>query len=206
MSGTRSSTSVLNGNSHRASPPRVPLRNSPTVSFYGVTPIGGRRERRRCDDRTADRIAAALALIRQTDEHWHGLAIALWHGPGCRAARPLGGPGGADGPAGALPGRGDGQQAAGVLTPRTRRQQPPPLFRVSLSGSSTAASRSDPGAAPHTSCRPRVLMTRAAVPADNPTNRSVSSASVVSRIKSRRTPSRPSLACVSCQGDRAVSR
>src|SRR3954447_18824345 len=78
MSGTRSSsTSVLNGNSHRASPPRVPLRNSPTVSFYGVTPIGGRRERRRCDDRTADRIAAALALIRQTDEHWHGLAVWL---------------------------------------------------------------------------------------------------------------------------------
>jgi len=36
--------------------------------------IGGRRERRRCDDRTADRIAAALALIRQTDERWHGLA------------------------------------------------------------------------------------------------------------------------------------
>jgi len=47
------------------------------VSFYGVTPIGGRRERRRCDDRTADRIAAALALIRQTDEHWHGLAVWL---------------------------------------------------------------------------------------------------------------------------------
>ena len=39
--------------------------------------IGGRRERRRCDDRTADRIAAALALIRQTDEHWHGLAVWL---------------------------------------------------------------------------------------------------------------------------------
>jgi hypothetical protein len=30
--------------------------------------------RRQCDDRTADRIAAALALIRQTDERWHGLA------------------------------------------------------------------------------------------------------------------------------------
>jgi hypothetical protein len=39
--------------------------------------IGGRRERRRCDNRTADRIAAALALIRQTDEHWHGLAVWL---------------------------------------------------------------------------------------------------------------------------------
>ena len=26
-------------------------------------------------DRTADRIAAALALIRQTDERWHGLAV-----------------------------------------------------------------------------------------------------------------------------------
>jgi hypothetical protein len=39
--------------------------------------IGGRRERRRCDDRTADRIAAALALIRQTDERWYGLALWL---------------------------------------------------------------------------------------------------------------------------------
>jgi hypothetical protein len=39
--------------------------------------IGERRERRRCDDRTADRIAAALVLIRQTDEHWHGLTVWL---------------------------------------------------------------------------------------------------------------------------------
>ena len=39
--------------------------------------IGGWRERRRCDDRAADRIAAALALIRQTDERWHGLAVWL---------------------------------------------------------------------------------------------------------------------------------
>jgi hypothetical protein len=38
---------------------------------------GRRRERRRQDDRTADRIAAALALIRKTDEHWHGLAVWL---------------------------------------------------------------------------------------------------------------------------------
>jgi hypothetical protein len=37
--------------------------------------MGMRPTRRRQDDqRTADRIAAALALIRQTDERWHGLA------------------------------------------------------------------------------------------------------------------------------------
>ena len=40
--------------------------------------MGRRRERRRQDDhRTADRIAAALALIRQTDERWYGLALWL---------------------------------------------------------------------------------------------------------------------------------
>ena len=40
--------------------------------------MGMRPTRRRQDDhRTADRIAAALALIRQTDEHWHGLAVWL---------------------------------------------------------------------------------------------------------------------------------
>jgi hypothetical protein len=33
--------------------------------------------RRRCDDRTADRIVAALALIWQTEERWHGLAVWL---------------------------------------------------------------------------------------------------------------------------------
>jgi pyruvoyl-dependent arginine decarboxylase (PvlArgDC) len=32
---------------------------------------------RQQDDRTADRIAAALALIRQSDERWHGLAVWL---------------------------------------------------------------------------------------------------------------------------------
>jgi hypothetical protein len=52
--------------------------------------IGGRRERRRCDDRTADWIAAALALIRQTDECWHDLAVLLRHGPQCRVAQPAG--------------------------------------------------------------------------------------------------------------------
>jgi hypothetical protein len=37
--------------------------------------MGLRPSRRRHEDhRTADRIAAALALIRQTDERWHGLA------------------------------------------------------------------------------------------------------------------------------------
>jgi hypothetical protein len=37
--------------------------------------MGMRPTRRRWDDqRAADRIAAALALIRQTDERWHGLA------------------------------------------------------------------------------------------------------------------------------------
>jgi hypothetical protein len=42
--------------------------------------MGLRRTRRRQDDhRTADRIAAALALIRQTDERWHGLAVWMSH-------------------------------------------------------------------------------------------------------------------------------
>ena len=42
--------------------------------------MGLRRSRRRQEDnRTADRIAAALALIRQTDERWHGLAKFLAH-------------------------------------------------------------------------------------------------------------------------------
>jgi len=41
--------------------------------------MGRRRERRRQDDRTADRIAAALALIQQTDERWNGLARFLAH-------------------------------------------------------------------------------------------------------------------------------
>ena len=36
-----------------------------------------RRERRRQDTPTSDRIAAALALIRQSDERWHGLAVWL---------------------------------------------------------------------------------------------------------------------------------
>ena len=39
--------------------------------------MGRRRERRRQDDRATDRIAAALALIRQSDEMWHGLAVWL---------------------------------------------------------------------------------------------------------------------------------
>jgi hypothetical protein len=40
--------------------------------------MGLRPSRRRHEDhRTADRIAAALALIRQTDERWHGLAVWL---------------------------------------------------------------------------------------------------------------------------------
>jgi hypothetical protein len=33
-----------------------------------------RRERRRQEDRTADRIAMALEMIRCSDERWHGLA------------------------------------------------------------------------------------------------------------------------------------
>jgi hypothetical protein len=37
--------------------------------------MGRRRERRRQDDRTADRIAMALEMIRRSDEHWHGLAV-----------------------------------------------------------------------------------------------------------------------------------
>jgi hypothetical protein len=41
--------------------------------------MGRRRERRRQDNPTADQIAAALALIRQTDERWHGLAKFLAH-------------------------------------------------------------------------------------------------------------------------------
>ena len=39
--------------------------------------MGRRRERRRQDNPTADQIA--LALIRQTDERWHGLAKFLAH-------------------------------------------------------------------------------------------------------------------------------
>ena len=39
--------------------------------------MGRRRERVRQDDRTADRIAMALEMIRRTDEHWHGLAVWL---------------------------------------------------------------------------------------------------------------------------------
>jgi hypothetical protein len=40
--------------------------------------MGMRPTRRRQDDhRTADRIASALALIRQSDERWHGLAVWL---------------------------------------------------------------------------------------------------------------------------------
>jgi hypothetical protein len=36
---------------------------------------GGRRQ----DVRTADQIAPALALIRQSDERWHGLTVWLSH-------------------------------------------------------------------------------------------------------------------------------
>jgi hypothetical protein len=40
--------------------------------------MGMRPTRRRQDDhRTADQIAAVLALIRQTDKSWHGLAAWL---------------------------------------------------------------------------------------------------------------------------------
>jgi hypothetical protein len=40
--------------------------------------MGLRRSRRRYDDhRTADRVAMALELIRQTDARWHGLAVWL---------------------------------------------------------------------------------------------------------------------------------
>jgi hypothetical protein len=40
--------------------------------------MGLRRSRRRHEDhRPADRIAAALALIKQSDESWHGLAVWL---------------------------------------------------------------------------------------------------------------------------------
>jgi hypothetical protein len=40
--------------------------------------MGLRPTRRRLDDnRTADRIAMALEVIRQTDERWHGLAVWL---------------------------------------------------------------------------------------------------------------------------------
>jgi hypothetical protein len=52
---------------------------------------------RRQDVRTADQIAAALALIRQSDEPWHGLAVAQRHGPRRRTARPFGGAGDTDG-------------------------------------------------------------------------------------------------------------
>jgi hypothetical protein len=41
--------------------------------------MGRRRERRRQDNPTADQIPAALALIRQSDERWHGLTVWLSH-------------------------------------------------------------------------------------------------------------------------------
>jgi hypothetical protein len=46
------------------------------ISRHGGV-MGRRRERRRQDDRTADRIAMALEMVRRSDEHWHGLVIAL---------------------------------------------------------------------------------------------------------------------------------
>jgi hypothetical protein len=52
--------------------------------------MGRQRERRRQDDRTADRIAAALALIQQTDERWNGLARFLAHSGMDRDAELLG--------------------------------------------------------------------------------------------------------------------
>jgi hypothetical protein len=39
--------------------------------------MGRRRERCRQDNRTADRIAMALEMVRRSDEHWHGLAVWL---------------------------------------------------------------------------------------------------------------------------------
>jgi hypothetical protein len=39
--------------------------------------MGRRRERRRQENPTADRIAMALEMIRRSDEHWHGLAVWL---------------------------------------------------------------------------------------------------------------------------------
>jgi hypothetical protein len=42
--------------------------------------MGLRRSRRRHEDnRTADRIAMALEMIRRSDELWHGLAVWLSH-------------------------------------------------------------------------------------------------------------------------------
>jgi len=51
--------------------------------------MGRRRERRRQEDRTADRIAAALALIRQSDERRHGLTVWLSHSGMARDAELL---------------------------------------------------------------------------------------------------------------------
>jgi hypothetical protein len=85
-----------------------------------------RRERRRQEDRTADRIAMALEMIRCSDERWHGLAVPQRHGPRYRAARPAGGQSDAE----AIPGRGDGKPAAGVLTPKRSSRTPSPLARV----------------------------------------------------------------------------
>ena len=59
---------------------------------------------RRQDVRTADQIAAALALIRQSDERWHGLTVWLSHGGMDRDAELLDRFGGA------------GQPAAGIVT------------------------------------------------------------------------------------------
>ena len=53
------------------------LRKGPRQTRSWRPSDGQRRERRRQDDRATDRIAAALALIRQSDERWHGLAVWL---------------------------------------------------------------------------------------------------------------------------------
>jgi hypothetical protein len=55
-------------------PEPTPSRAPAGSSVRNGVAISGRRERRRCNDRTADQIAAALALIRCSDERWHGLA------------------------------------------------------------------------------------------------------------------------------------
>jgi hypothetical protein len=78
--------------------------------------VSRRRERRRQDARTADRIAMALALLRQSDERRHGLAVAQRHGPRPRSARQVGGA---------------GRPATEFLaSPTRRRPLPLPLLRV----------------------------------------------------------------------------
>jgi len=106
--------------------------------------MGLRRTRRRRDDnRAADRITAALALIRQTDERWHGLALWPSHSGMDRDAELLDRLAAqAAGPAGAPPGRGAGRTALQIATLRATLR---PRWVKPLLPARRAACRKFPG-------------------------------------------------------------